>query len=81
MPRNAERFWPALMAEEVGLLIQRWAAVRDGEARSLWPTSPHWVTRYIGELMSAQSVSMQPAVQPARVRRTHHFTSGGKLIR
>ncbi len=81
MRNTTEHSWPALMAEEVGLLVRRWTSARPGSVPSLWPTSPHWVSRYIDELMSAQSLSLRPAVQPALARRTHHLTSGGRLIR
>lgn len=72
---------------EAGLVASRWTAAKSGAVLSLWQGAPRWVSRYLGEMLTAHSQSALPA--PSGAGRwahagpvlDHHFTMGGKLMR
>jgi hypothetical protein len=50
--------WPKAIVEEVGLAVSHWTQSKSGLRDSLWPASPHWLSRYLGELMYAHTHSV-----------------------
>jgi len=51
--RRARQFWAHTALPEAWLLAAKWTAVRTGAMASLWPATPRWLGRYVGELSSA----------------------------
>ena len=50
--------WPKAIVEEVGLAVSHWSQSKPGLRAPLWPAPPHWLSRYLGELMYAHTHSV-----------------------
>jgi hypothetical protein len=50
--------WPQAIVEEVGAVVSHWQAVKQGAMHAFWPTAPRGVTRYIDEMLAAQTLTV-----------------------
>jgi hypothetical protein len=50
--------WSKAIVEDVGLAAPHWSTARPGVPASLWPTSPQWLNRYLGQILSAHTLSV-----------------------
>ena len=68
---------------EAALFVSRWTAAKSGAAASLWTAMPRRVNRYLEEMVSAHSQSLEheDGKDSALPTRAHHFTMGGRLIK
>lgn len=60
-------------AEEAGPALSHWNSAKPGSIATLWASKPQWVTRYVGEIRDAHSLSVfGDATRAARILR-HRF--------